>query len=113
MLTMKWKATSAKRAVSSIYEESFTPDYFYNYPNQTIDTCVSKIAWLARAASEYVFLVKQIGDPLDQAALDQPNSLIHVLKTFLNNDAQAQQGRYFSINAIGGGVRVYAKQSGY
>lgn len=32
---------------------------------------------------------------------------------FLNSDGEAQHGRYYSINTIGGGVRVYAKQSGY
>ena len=46
---MKWKATSAKRAVSSIYEESFTPDYFYNLPNEAIDMCISKVAWVTYA----------------------------------------------------------------
>lgn len=66
---MKWKATSAKKAVSSIYEESFTPDYFYNFPNETIDTCVSKLAWIASAASEYSRLINEVGDPLDMSAL--------------------------------------------
>jgi len=59
---MKWKATSPKHEISSVYEESFTPDYFYNYPNQTVDTCVSKLAWLFKATVEYHDLVKTIGD---------------------------------------------------
>jgi uncharacterized protein with von Willebrand factor type A (vWA) domain len=113
MLTMKWKATSAKKAVSSIYEESFTPDYFYNFPNETIDTCISKLAWVAYAASEYSRLVNEIGDPLDKVALEQPASLLKVTQHFMNSDGEAQHGRYYSINSVGGGVRVYAKQGGY
>lgn len=31
----------------------------------------------------------------------------------MNSDGEAQQGRYYSINSVGGGVRVYAKQGGY
>ncbi len=31
----------------------------------------------------------------------------------MNSDSEAEQGRYFSINSIGGGVRIYDKQSGY
>ena len=101
MLTMKWKSNSAKRAVSSIYEESFTPDYFYNFPNETVDSCVSKIAWLAHAAATYTTLVDRIGDEADRNALPQILSLTKVLRHFMNGDPEAKEGRYYSINAIG------------
>jgi hypothetical protein len=113
MLNMKWKATSAKRAVSSIYDESFIPDYFYNHPHEKTDLCVSKIAWLTYATAEFNRLISDIGDELDAAALEQPMSLFKVLQHFMNSDPEAKQGKYFSINSVGAGVRLYAKQSGY
>ena len=59
---MRWRATTAKKAVSSIYEESFMPDYFYNYPNEISSLCISKIAWLVSATVEFSKLVNEIGD---------------------------------------------------
>lgn len=31
----------------------------------------------------------------------------------MNSDSEAVNGRYFSINSVGGGVRIYNKQGGY
>lgn len=57
MLNMRWRAKTAKKAVSSIYEESFTPDYFYNYPHEITSLCISKIAWLVYASAEFTRLI--------------------------------------------------------
>ena len=62
MLNMQWKSTSAKQSVSSIYEESFTPDFFYNYPHEKTFLCMSKIGWLAYATTEFNRLINEIGD---------------------------------------------------
>ncbi len=51
MLSLKWQSNSRKNALSSIYQESFMPDYFYNYANQNPDNCVSKFAWLTLATA--------------------------------------------------------------
>jgi hypothetical protein len=69
MLSLKWRSHSRKNALSSTYEESFTPDYFYNYANQHLDSCVSKVAWLTAATAEYVLLIKAIGNQDDFDAL--------------------------------------------
>ena len=83
---MRWRATTAKKAVSSIYEESFMPDYFYNYPNEISSLCISKIAWLASATVEFSRLVNEIGDEMDIASLEQPLSLLKIVRKFMNND---------------------------
>jgi hypothetical protein len=36
-----------------------------------------------------------------------------VLNYFIKGDQESQQGRFYSINDIGGGVRIYAKHVGY
>lgn len=69
MLSLKWKSNSLKNAISSIYEESFTPDYFYNNANQKTDTCISKISWLAAAALEYVLFINKHGSEDDRDAI--------------------------------------------
>ena len=113
MLNLRWKATTAKKAVSSIYEESFMPDYFYNYPNEATSLCISKIAWLVYATAEFSRLVNEIGDQMDLDALQQPLSLLKIVKTFMNSDDQAQKGTYYPINTAPGGLRMYGKQIGY
>lgn len=98
MLSLKWKSHSRKNALSSIYEESFTPDYFYNHAHQHTDTCISKVAWLTAAAAEFVLLVKTTGSRDDIDALEQPTSLFKILQQVTHADSHAKQGRYYSIN---------------
>lgn len=112
MISLKWHSHSRKNTLSSIYEESFTPDYFYNHANQRIDTCVSKVAWLSAATAEFVFLVKAIGNRDDLDALDQSTSLFRILQQVSTSDNNAKQGKYYSIN-MADGVRIYADQIGY
>ena len=69
MLSLKWKSNSLKNAVSSIYQESFTPDYFYNSPNHKLDTCVSKMAWLAAISLEYGYFIKKFGNKDDFSSI--------------------------------------------
>ena len=113
MLNMQWKSTSAKQSVSSIYEESFTPDFFYNYPHEKTFLCMSKIGWLAYATTEFNRLINEIGDYFDIAALEQPLSLLKVLRHFSNSDAEAIEGKYYSVNILSGGVKMYNRQGGY
>lgn len=107
MVSLKWQSHSRKNALSSIYEESFTPDYFYNHANQHIDSCVSKVAWLTAATAEFVLFVKATGNQDDFDALEQSTSLYRILQQVSGGDNHAKQGRYYSINAAEG-VRVYA-----
>ena len=113
MLSLKWKSKSLKNALSSIYEESFTPDYFYNLPNQKIDSCVSKMAWLAGVSLEYGYFLKRFGNKDDLSAMEQPKSLFRILSSVANNDNHAKMGKFYSINAAAEGARVYALHVGY
>jgi hypothetical protein len=112
MVSLKWHSHSRKNTLSSIYEESFTPDYFYNHANQRIDSCVSKVAWLTAATAEFVVLIKSAGNQDDIDALEQSTSLFRILQQVSGSDSHAKQGRFYSINTAEG-VRVYAEQVGY
>jgi hypothetical protein len=77
-----------------------------------MDSCVSKVAWLATATAEFVLLIKATGNQDDIDALDQSTSLFRILQQVSNSDSHAKQGRYYSIN-VAEGVRIYAEQVGY
>lgn len=97
MLSLKWKATSLKQAISSVYEESFTPDYFYNNHNQTLDSCLSKAAWLFQATDEFINVLHKIGDANDKNSFEQPESLAKILKYFYAGNELAKKGEMYSI----------------
>ena len=50
---------------------------------------------------------------MDLAALEQPLSLLKIVKNFMNSDKQAQKGYYYPVNTVPGGIRMYGKQIGY
>jgi hypothetical protein len=112
MLALKWKSYTLKNALSSIYEESFLHDYYYNSAKESLDTCVSKTAWLTAATLQYAKFIKNFGNQDDNGAIEQPISLYKILNHVASSDNHAKQGRYYSIN-LAEGIRVYVDQVGY
>jgi hypothetical protein len=69
MLSLAWQARTRKHELSSIYEESFTPDYYLHSKDQKLDSNVAKTAWLTVAAHQYTRFIEQFGDSDDLVAL--------------------------------------------
>lgn len=114
MLTLNWKSHSYKNAISSIYEESFTPDYYYNSAKYTMENAVSKISWLIYASVQYSLFVRQFGTKDDILSLEQIDSLVRILVGFCNDDKHAKTGKYYSIyKSVDSHIRLYVSQIGY
>jgi len=48
MLNLNWKGADLKKMGLSIYDESFTNDFYYHSNEETVSNNVGKIMWLIK-----------------------------------------------------------------